>query len=345
MPIAVLLSALSGGVATAQQAPVPSTTYTRPHTLVAVDGIRRLNLFCQGSGTPTVLLDAGAGENMMVWRHVQGQLASLTRTCSYDRAGYGFSDAATRRSDASAAVDDVHRLIQTAIHAPVVYVGHSLAGIYGTLLVATHPTDVSGVVLVDPSFFNQFALTSASFTPAERTGLAGLLDQGLGQLRSCLALARSGALAKPATKDAAACVDSKGYADTTIDAALRREVERQNGLATHLTTALSEYGSFWPNASGQIIDDQQVAAAGIDFGDRPLVVLTRGKAQRSFPSVSAAHMAANDSAWTAGHVALAARSTRGTHLVIPNTEHHIQFDQPSAVIDAVRQVVMQVRRM
>ena len=77
----------------------PSAVYATPQQLVAVEGARRLNLYCIGSGNPTVVLDAGSGNSMATWRHVQAQIGETTRVCAYDRAGLGFSDAATRPSD------------------------------------------------------------------------------------------------------------------------------------------------------------------------------------------------------------------------------------------------------
>jgi hypothetical protein len=50
---------------------VASDTYAAPQRLVAVDGARRLNLYCVGAGSPTVVLDAGSGNSMATWRHVQ----------------------------------------------------------------------------------------------------------------------------------------------------------------------------------------------------------------------------------------------------------------------------------
>lgn len=328
--------------AQAGPAVMPSSYYTQQQQLVPVDGQRRLNLLCIGSGAPTVLLDAGAGENMMVWRHVQKQIAAVTRTCSYDRAGYGFSDSATRPSDARNAVDDIHRLLKSAALSPIVYVGHSIAGLYGSLLTATYPNDVAGVVFLDPAFPHQSELTSASFSTAEKAQLSKMLVQILAELRNCVQLARRGALAKPVTKRALGCVDSKGYADN-VDETLRRELERQNGLPRVLSAALSEYGSVWPAPGKAIsIDDPQLDAADINFGDKPLVILTRGKSQ-PIPGISPAHVKSSDSAWTAGHIALAGKSARGTQRVVPNAAHHIQFDDPAAVIEAVRGVVQAIR--
>jgi pimeloyl-ACP methyl ester carboxylesterase len=103
----------------------PSEVYAGPQRLVAVDGTRRLNLYCDGSGSPTVLLDAGSGISMAMWRRVQAEVVKVTRVCAYDRAGLGFSDAAGRPSRLSNIVDDLRRLVKAApISTPFVYVGH-----------------------------------------------------------------------------------------------------------------------------------------------------------------------------------------------------------------------------
>jgi pimeloyl-ACP methyl ester carboxylesterase len=57
-------------------------------------GERSLNIFCSGNGSPTVILDSGRGMPGFSWLLVQPELAKLTRACWYDRAGYGWSDAA-----------------------------------------------------------------------------------------------------------------------------------------------------------------------------------------------------------------------------------------------------------
>ena len=67
------------------------TPYLHAQRLVDIGG-RRLNLYCTGHGSPTVVLEAGGGDDMLDWRFVQPRVAKFTRVCSYDRAGYGFSD-------------------------------------------------------------------------------------------------------------------------------------------------------------------------------------------------------------------------------------------------------------
>src|SRR5271167_131713 len=132
MSVKALAAAAAIHLASALPSPaetlVPSSVYAGPQSLIAVDGARRLNLYCVGTGSPPVMLDAGSGNSMATWRHVQAEIAAITRVCAYDRAGLGFSDAATRPSDLGNIVDDLHRLIKAAaIPTPIVYVGHSLA--------------------------------------------------------------------------------------------------------------------------------------------------------------------------------------------------------------------------
>src|SRR5215469_17810913 len=65
--------------------------YARPGQLVDAGGFR-LNLYCMGSGSPTVVFDSGWGDWAPAWSKVQPEIAKWTRACSYDRAGTGFSD-------------------------------------------------------------------------------------------------------------------------------------------------------------------------------------------------------------------------------------------------------------
>jgi len=63
----------------------------RPGRLVSA-GKLRLNLYCTGRGVPTVVLEAGLADSLDTWRRVQPEIARFARACSYDRAGYGYSD-------------------------------------------------------------------------------------------------------------------------------------------------------------------------------------------------------------------------------------------------------------
>jgi hypothetical protein len=59
--------------------------------LYTVDG-SKMHLYCTGEGSPTIILDAGLGNDSLIWANVQPTLSKTTRVCSYDRAGFGWSD-------------------------------------------------------------------------------------------------------------------------------------------------------------------------------------------------------------------------------------------------------------
>ncbi len=128
---------------------VDVTKYKPPGRLVDIGG-RRLHLYCTGHGSPTVILEAGLGWGMGTWRNVQPRVAEFAQVCSYDRAGYGWSDPDPSPRTSSEVVSDLHTLLQEAgVRPPYVLVGHSIGGLYMQLYAATYPSDVSGMVLLD----------------------------------------------------------------------------------------------------------------------------------------------------------------------------------------------------
>jgi hypothetical protein len=68
------------------------TRFPVPGRLVDVGGYQ-LHLRCEGEGRPAVILESGFGMTSNAWRLVQPEVAKFTRVCSYDRTGYGWSEA------------------------------------------------------------------------------------------------------------------------------------------------------------------------------------------------------------------------------------------------------------
>ena len=122
-----------------------------PGEIYAVDG-HKMHLYCIGSGSPTIVLDAGLGSDALTWGGVQPVLARTTRVCAYDRAGYGWSDPLSAPSDADHIATELHGLLQAAdITGPIVLMGHSIAGIYIRDYASHYPADVAGLIFVDGS--------------------------------------------------------------------------------------------------------------------------------------------------------------------------------------------------
>lgn len=119
-------------------------------------GGRTLNLACEGEGSPAVVLESGAGAPGYSWVNVQSEIAKFTHVCSYDRAGYGWSDAGPYPRTSAAIADDLHALLRAAgVAPPYVLVGASFGGLNVRVYAGKYPGETAGVVLVDSSHEDQ----------------------------------------------------------------------------------------------------------------------------------------------------------------------------------------------
>ncbi|MFN8443166.1 MAG: alpha/beta fold hydrolase [Caldilineaceae bacterium] len=134
--------------------PIAEQSYVKSHKapgqLFQV-GDHQLHIHCTGSGSPTVVLEAGLGESsysMAGW--IAPAVAQVTRVCVYDRAGYGWSEAASGPHDGIAVTTDLHSLLtQAQEQGPYVLAGHSIGGTYVRVFAARYPELVAGMVLLD----------------------------------------------------------------------------------------------------------------------------------------------------------------------------------------------------
>ena len=151
----------------------------RPPLDKSIDvGGSRLHLKCIGTGSPTVILEAGQGGGVDDWDTVMPEVAKLTRVCAYDRAGRGTSDPARRklrRFDSHTYIElrtgqevvrDLHTLLANAGEGgPYVIAAHSLGGLFAILYAQQYPKEIAGLVFVDISHPDQTARADALTTP------------------------------------------------------------------------------------------------------------------------------------------------------------------------------------
>jgi pimeloyl-ACP methyl ester carboxylesterase len=292
-------------------------------------GGRNLNLVCMGHGAPTLVFLQGAGDNITGWRKRRPSVERMSRTCFYDRAGFGLSDAPGGPIDVVTVTDDLQRLLRAAgVAGPVVLVGHSLGGYYATAFAQRFPALIAGLVLVDPSFAGQF-----EYAPGEgdKKIVRDDFRAFAGNLKRCAALARSGGLSPAKTHDCFQIKSGLGEAEKQYLAA-------QYGRPLYYESALAEYQAFFPQSNWKTRDDELARRFQRPLKNVPIIVLTAGiavnnprkspKGNRDF----AAH-------WKEGHDRLALLSPRGRSVVVPGARHSIQSDRPQAVLDAIRWVL------
>jgi pimeloyl-ACP methyl ester carboxylesterase len=124
--------------------PVPGNFYT-------VEGLQ-MHIDCSGTGSPAVVMEAAASAPWSLWRKVQPELSQITRVCSYDRAGHGWSEPRKGSRDAEMIVRELHSLLDKAgMKGPFVLAGHSAGGLYVREYAREFPAEVAGVALIESS--------------------------------------------------------------------------------------------------------------------------------------------------------------------------------------------------
>lgn len=286
-----------------------------PGTLVDIGG-RRLHVLCSGSGSPTVVLEAGASSFAIDWTLVQREVARTARVCSYDRAGMGWSDPLSGSS--STAEDDLHKLLAAIPeHPPFVLVGASRGGLFVRAFQADHPAEVAGLVFVDPSTEDRLF----TVLNGRDTLIASLTAE---QLRSTLPTAP---VAVPRRQP------QTGAPFDRLPAELYRTrvMLDERLIASYPDTVTPDVVAAFSESERALLARLHGlrAATRHPLGSLPTVVLTRGVPK-------------NDER-EAAHRALAGLSTNSRHTVVAGAGHEIHLFEPMAVVQAIDDAIEAVR--
>lgn len=308
---------------------------------------RTIHLVCMGQGSPTVILLAGVMDWSIAWNRVQPSVAARTRVCSWDRAGLGLSDPPSRPQTVDATTADlVEALTAGHVDSPYVLVGHSV-GAYESLLFADrHPSQVAAMVLVDPQYPDEVRIM-ARVTPATIEFSERMSREHpnplIGLLKRCSAGLRTGTVRKGGP-DPEHCLDPQQPANYPPELTAVLHERLANASPEKIATALDALAAI---NSLDLLDAnaRMVVKPDRNYGSIPLVVLTAGKQNLplGLPEAVQAEIAAGAAEWRRAHRELAALSTRGVDRIIADSMHDIPHQDPQAVIDAILEVVKEVR--
>jgi len=187
----VVLLALAGASYQAIESRLDARRFPETGRLVDVGGYR-LMLNCIGDESPTVVLEAGFGDVSVEWKSVQPQIAKFSRVCSYDRAGYGGSDAGPLPRTSLQIARELHTLLKNAGEKPpYILVGASFGGYNVRVFNGLYPDEVTGIVLADATQEDQYdslpkawsAISAAQLKHCQRQAKYAffVVDLGLGR--------------------------------------------------------------------------------------------------------------------------------------------------------------------
>jgi pimeloyl-ACP methyl ester carboxylesterase len=337
LAILVALPSLGFGYETIASA-VDARRFPAPGKLVDVDG-HQMHINCIGEGGPTVVMDAGLGGWSLDWSAVQPDMATFARVCSYDRAGFGWSEAGATPGDAQQAVADLHTLLaNSGERGPFVVVGHSNGGLRAALYAHTYPQEVAGVVLVDPTPRATDEERVAFLSPAEQAEYLALvqaltIESEAGGFDFFALMRRLRPFGVPRLlTDTFLAGSAYTYVPPEQQPAFRFGMNQPARLATY--AAEEEHRE---------ANVGQVRAIG-SLGDVPLIVLASTKLTTFYADPLQANLPPRlveliqKTAWEA-QVDMSRLSTNSTVAPVERSGHFIQFDRPDAVVDAVRTMV------
>jgi pimeloyl-ACP methyl ester carboxylesterase len=338
--LAVLIcTAAFGQEAKSGDAPA-DIVYGRPGQLVAVNGFR-LNLYCMGSGSPTVVFDSGWEDWAPAWSTVQPQIAKWTRACSYDRAGAGFSDPGPMPRTSMRIAGELHTALHRAgIAGPYILVGHAFGGDNVRIFADLYMREVAGLVLVDA---DPSDLEPKAMQEEDRRGRVAIVSQ----LRDC-----RNAIAEH--KPLPALRSRPGEPQQTCaqqffrglpEAAWSPELNAK--LLEIAETKVAMYDAYLSEMEQMAQDEAYLQQHRRSFGSRPIRVLTSGNHGvghlETKPADTPDHVKYEQQT-TLAQARWLALSANARQIFARHSSEYIQFDEPDTVTNAIREVHHQARK-
>ena len=310
--------------------------YTRPGQLLDAGDGAKLNLTCLGTGSPTVVFDSGWSDWAAAWAVVQPRIAAFTRACSYDRAGSGFSEPGPMPRTTERIATELHTALRNGgIAGPYVLVGSAFGGDHVRAFADLFPNDVAGLIMVDGD-------ASDVDTPENRKSDDDGNISYVPKFRQCRDAIAAGnityGLPPPSGRPARMCAQGffRGLPDKEWSPELNAKLL---DIAQHKV-------AMW---DADISEMEQAPADEIwlqrhrrTLGSTPVRILTSGNHGVGHldrpPEPTIEHLkyeydrAVAQSKWLA-------LSTDAKQIFVKGSSEYIQFDQPDAVVDAVKEVV------
>lgn len=253
----------------------------------------------QNHNGPTVIVETGSGETSLGWRSVQQEIAKFTRVITYDRAGYGSSDASPLPRTSENIAKELHTMLHNAeISAPYILVGHSFGGLNMQLFANTYPDEVTGIILVDSlneKDFQKFSVTLYENSVTYGVQLKKIMESyfGIKRLMSDLGIHKIKAVRLP-TKFVVSDIEERSH----------------------------------------FVDDaEQLRKTSQSLGDKPLIIISAGK---PWPGEENADL---NSVWPKLQADLVTKSSHGKQMIAEHSGHRINVEQPEIIIEAVREMI------
>ena len=260
----------------------------------------RVHLDCSGRGDVTVIADSGIGGSSVEWSLVRELLnKDQLRFCSYDRAGYGWSDPGFSERTTKNITLELYKLLEAAgEESPYILIGHSFGGFTVRYFAHQYPADVTALVLVDSSHPDQVRLMDQLVTGTEKR------TRGHNPLQ----------------------MPAKDYIDK-LPEPMRLQAGFLNSRRKAIFAQMDEIKYFQTSA-------EQVREA-MPLPDVPVVVITHGK--KVWPLDTEGQQM--EAIWTRLQKSLVKLTTQGEHIIASESGHNVHIDQPELIASSIERLI------
>jgi pimeloyl-ACP methyl ester carboxylesterase len=281
-------------------------------------GDRTLWMHLSGEGEPATVFVPGGGSVGLDFLLVHEQVAPVTTSVLYDRAGTGWSDDADLPRSADEVTDELRALLQvTGPQPPYLLVGHSLGGLYVQRFAQRFPDEVTGLLLLEPAhedwdLYQPDHLKLASNQSGE-IALPELSDELLAQIRAYFETMLSG-----------------------FPASIRRPLIDMRLSPERVFTGIQE--------GGRLLDDLDDLRNGGPRPDVPLIVLSGTEVDPSQTMFQPEELIREQIRGSERLFdGIAAAAPRGQHRSLSDASHPtIPMVRPDAVAAAVKDLLAQI---
>jgi pimeloyl-ACP methyl ester carboxylesterase len=279
----------------------------------------KMHLYCVGSGSPTIVMEAGWGVSSPVlgWGDFQPSLAQITKVCSYDRAGLGWSEPQPGPGDADHVASNLHELLgQAGVNGPIVLLSHSWGGIYVRDYMAHYPSNVQGLILLDSSTPYQQKRIEAVTGPQDNSHMALIIR--IARMAFSAGIPRLMGMCKPVA-------GMEAHAGRVLG---------EDQCRSHFDALLNEYNNF--NASSA-----ETLHSG-PFGALPILFVSHDPATGAAPN-EPPEARKLEPLYAQMQEELKQLSTHSLRIIAKGSGHEVHLDRKELVVNAVRDFIAQIR--
>lgn len=338
--LAIGVAASLGGILLLQVPACPAfegdALYAKPGQFFIADDGAKLNFYCRGEGSPTVVFESGEGDWAPSWATLQPAVSEWTRTCSYDRAGAGFSGPGPLPSNDQRFAEELHSALRNGgVGAPYILVGHASGGDIVRVFADLYMSEVAGMVLIDPA--ERDVETTHDLDDVWR----GIDERNRGHLTFCrdaVAAGKSSPFTPPPDHPGWTCLgySFRGVPDPRFSPTLN------DALVRIMSTKVAMYEALLSGVDERLSDVKYLQTHRRNLGSRPLRVILAAYEIPPTSRLPAAERIRFNEGFRASGARLLDLSTNAK-LISADTGAFVQFEKPDLVIDAIREVYDQTK--